>query len=105
MSVAILFDNPVPGDGRNYISVAAQGTYCKVWLPMAATMNLVWLPLFETGIPVLPADIPEVIMEFLVAAEFFNSAGHISLEERARGAALALERSLLGFPDGEVFIG
>lgn len=61
MSIALLVKSG--GDGDALVPVATQATFRQRWSPGCDALGLRWLPLFETGISLTAADLPEVLGE------------------------------------------
>jgi len=47
-----------------YVPIASQNGYRELCVAPARKLGLIWIPLFETGCPVPPESIAEVMAEF-----------------------------------------
>jgi hypothetical protein len=82
---------PPPGFPVNgYLPVAPQRTFTEEWLPRAERAGLQWVPLFETGTPLEPADIPYVVADLDTLAALVTAPELEHVAER-----IALLRDLL----------
>ena|ERR1019366_1309824 len=45
------------------IPLASHETFRRHWLPASRKLNLIWIPMFETGIPLQPGDVPDIVEE------------------------------------------
>lgn len=80
MSIALLVDNPINEFEKSVlVPVATESFFEKVWLPLAEEANLIWLPLFQTGITIEQED-KEVILNELACLLVKAQASQLSLE-------------------------
>ena len=89
MSVALLIEHD---DGRSdLVPVATEAVFSTHWQPLSQALGLIWIPLFQTGIPVDATDVDDVLDElgrFLDAARSTPDGGQVAV--RARGLIDAL---------------
>ncbi len=75
MSVAVVITYRNEGaSGRDYLPVATEDLFSAYWLPAAARLGLVWMPLFHSGTTVAIEDFPEVRAEFEQMRDLFAVA-------------------------------
>lgn len=98
MSVAIVitFHNE-DTTGAAYLPVATEEIFAAYWLPAAARLGLVWMPLFQSGTTVAIGDFPSVCAEFERMRDHFahapeNAAMIEHLRERSRWLCAELAR-------------
>ena len=61
MSVDLLVERP---DGSTrMIPLTSRSEFLRRWWPVTQELGLVWVPLLETGIPLQPDDVPEILAE------------------------------------------
>ena len=107
MSVAVLITRRNETDsGANYLPLATEDTFAQYWLPAAAELGCVWVPLFRTGTPVPLEDLPAVLAELERLRDYFERTPGMSedVRERSRWLVNALSR-LDPTEIREVFIG
>lgn len=63
MSVSLSVESNTLPNGSIYIPVAPQLTFTGDWLVVASTLELEWVPLFETGIYVTKEKVAFIIDE------------------------------------------
>lgn len=63
MSVAIVVSFKSPDRAPLYVPVATEALFSNAWLPAAERLGLSWVPRFELGADVPPADLPAVRAE------------------------------------------
>lgn len=98
MSVAVVITFRNEGTtGPTYLPVATEEIFAAYWLPAAARLGLVWMPLFQSGTTVAIENFPSV------RAEFEQMRGHFArapedaamiehLRERSRWLSAELAR-------------
>ena len=75
MTVAILITLRNEGAvGAPYLPVATEAIFSTYWLPAATRLGCVWMPLFQSGVPVEIEDFPEVRAEFEQMRDHFTQA-------------------------------
>jgi hypothetical protein len=72
VSIALLIMNrgADPESGR-LVPVATHAAFMAVWMPGASSLGLRWVPLFETGVVLESADLPDVIRELRAMHDWF----------------------------------
>lgn len=97
MSVAVLitYRDDVASPGPTYLPLATEESFAGQWLPAAATLGCVWVPLFQSGAPVSLEDFPAVLDELrrlrdLFAAEVDHSSA-AGVRERSAWLVRELE--------------
>jgi hypothetical protein len=63
MSIGLLLEYTAPTKKSDFVPIATEEAFYKYWQPGCAALHLQWVPLFHTGLPLEPADIPLVIEE------------------------------------------
>lgn len=60
-----LYIRPVgaPPEAGRLVPIATQDVFRRYWLPASQALSLVWVPLFETGLPLPSEDCPDVLAE------------------------------------------
>ena len=96
IAVVITFRNEGAA-GPSYLPVATENIFSSYWLPAAAQLNLVWMPLFQSGTAVAIEDFPEVRAEFEQMRDHFARAPEDAamiehLRERSRWLSAELAR-------------
>lgn len=109
MSVALLIQprGTDPEEAR-LVPIATQDVFKRHWLPACEALALRWVPMFETGIPLEPLDIPPVLTELRVLKRWAEQeAPEISdaIGERLDGLIAELVTLEEQAADVEVFIG
>ena len=62
MSVSLLITKQ--GDeNERIVPIATENVFIRYWKPLSAALDLQWLPLFQSGFIVDPADMPLVLAE------------------------------------------
>ena len=90
MSIAVVITLRNEGTaGDAYLPVATEDIFAAYWLPGAARLGLVWMPLFQSGTTIAIEDFPSVRAEFEQMRDYFahapDSAPMIEhLRERSR---------------------
>lgn len=98
MSVAVVITLRNEGSaGRTYLPVATEDIFSAYWLPAAARLGLVWMPLFQSGTTVAIEDFPSVRAEFAQMHDYFARAPEDAamiehLRERSRWLSDELAR-------------
>lgn len=64
MSVSLLIQNTRDKEKNLYFPISGQLTYKEEWIPLAERLNLIFIPLFLTGIPISKDNLESVIKEF-----------------------------------------
>ena len=89
MSVVLLIEHD---DGRSdLVPVATEAIFSTHWQPLCRALGLIWVPLFQTGIPVYAADVDDILDElgrFLDVARSTSDGGQVAV--CARGLIDAL---------------
>ena len=80
-----------------YLPVATEEVFATYWLPVAARLGLVWMPLFQSGMTVAIDELPSVCAEFEQMRDYFarapDDAAMIEhLRERSRSLSTGLAR-------------
>ena len=84
IAVVITFRNE-DTTGAAYLPVATEGIFAVYWLPAAARLGLVWMPLFQSGTTVAIDDFPSVCAEFEQMRDHFARAPeHAAMIEHLR---------------------
>ena len=73
VAVVITFRNE-DTTGPTYLPVATEEIFAAYWLPAAARLGLVWMPLFQSGTTVAIEDFPSVRAEFEQMRDHFARA-------------------------------
>ena len=98
MSVAVVITYRNEGTtGPSYLPVATEEIFATYWLPAAARLGLVWMPLFQSGTTVAIEDLPSVCTEFEQMRDHFARAPEDApmiehLRERSRWLSVELSR-------------
>lgn len=97
MSIAVVITTGNPGTGATYLPVATGEIFSVHWLPAAARLGLVWIPLFQSGTSVPIEDFPAVRVEFEQMRDYFAAAPVgapmiAQLRERSRWLSTELTR-------------
>lgn len=66
MSVSLLIEYTNSGEKNALFPFATQQSFIKYIIPLSNKLNLKWIRLFETGIPLVREDLPFVIMELRI---------------------------------------
>jgi hypothetical protein len=109
MSVGALVTFRQAEPRTEYLPLATESEFHRLWLPLANAHNLQWIPLFASGISLTTQDIPAVIEEFVQIQEAIATAeiapeAKTKMLDRARRLSLLLETLDLENVE-EVFIG
>ena len=94
--------------GDFYIPVAAESTFRDYWIPGCEALQLQWVPLFQTGIPVRCEHIPAVIAELEQLRVWMTQHPDQEMAEHLLGRMdrlLAELQRLQHHPELDVFIG
>ncbi|WP_033344098.1 hypothetical protein [Catenuloplanes japonicus] len=89
---------------RDYVPVASQRTFTEWWLPLALSLGLEYLPLFETGVILNAEDLGPVIREL----EIFSAQAPETVPEHVTEQARSLLSVLAALDPADVdefFIG
>ena len=105
MSVALLIERVDGEQVGDYLPIAGEAFFQKVWLPMCATLDLKLVPQFQGGRPFSNDDLPALIKEL----EKLQTNVNLDLEESGsllKRVGLLIDRlhDLKG-RDVELFIG
>ncbi|MET4023191.1 hypothetical protein [Bradyrhizobium sp. S3.2.12] len=73
VAVVITFRNE-DTTGPTYLPVATEEIFAAYWLPAAARLGLVWMPLFQSGTTVAIEDFASVRAEFEQMRDHFARA-------------------------------
>jgi hypothetical protein len=57
-----------------YLPVATEAIFSAHWMPIAARLGLLWMPLFQSGAAVAIEDLPAVRGEFDQLRDYFAQA-------------------------------
>lgn len=105
MSVALLLTSKSNPDHREFAPVATQAVFTSKWLPACSALKLEWVPLFETGIVVDPANIDAVLRELqLLRPWMMQQVGYAHESQRLARLIDGIEAARAN-PDLEIFIG
>ncbi|MCI0419200.1 MAG: hypothetical protein L0312_08275, partial [Acidobacteria bacterium] len=63
MSIGLMLAYAVPTKKGDFVPIATEEAFHKYWQPACTALQLRWVPLFHTGLPLKQADISEVIEE------------------------------------------
>jgi hypothetical protein len=61
MSVSMLIEHE--NEDSRLIPIATEQTFKDYWLPISAKLNLIWIPLFQTGLSLGKDDREDVLAE------------------------------------------
>lgn len=97
MSIAVVITLRNEGSaGEAYFPVTTEDIFAAYWLPAAARLGLVWMPLFQGGttvaieaFPSVRAEFEQMRDEFARAAERAPMIEHLRERSRLLGAELA----------------
>lgn len=95
MSVQLLIDGP--GDRGRSVPVASEQVFSRYWLPLSDGLGCVWIPLFQSGLPIGGEDLCEVIPEL---QRFISEAQSRLVEDAAWGGVAGRARGLLEALEG-----
>lgn len=75
MSVAVLitYHDGVASPGPKYLPVATERTFAEQWVTAATALGCVWMPLFQSGVPVPLEDFPTVLAELRQLRDYFTA--------------------------------
>ena len=79
MSVALLIENKVDKEKNKYFPISGQSTYKDEWLPIAQHLNLVFIPLFLTGIPISKDNLKPVIEEYVLLMTHLEQTREVNI--------------------------
>jgi hypothetical protein len=89
--------------------VATEDVFAAYWLPAAAELGLVWMPLFQTGTTVAVEDFAEVLGEFEQLRDHFaRMPDDAAMIEHVRQRSLWVSTELARLDPGtirDLFIG
>lgn len=84
MSVQLLIDGP--DDRGRSVPVASEQVFSRYWTPLSDGMGCVWIPMFQTGLPIDGEDRSEVILEL----QRFSAEAQSRLPEDAAWGGVAV---------------
>jgi hypothetical protein len=107
MSIAVIITyRDAASPGPRYLPLATEVVFSAHWLPAAAALGCSWLPLFQTGTPVDPDELPAVRAELERVRDHFARAPEASEQLRERSRWLVEELARLDPAEiREIFIG
>jgi hypothetical protein len=109
MSVVLLV-SPKAGavlvdDSSRTIPIATQETFRSYWKQGGQALGLRWVPMFETGTPVQPDDIPDVVLELRKLADWARRSNVPNPVVSRMDELIAALLKVQGSQDVDVFIG
>jgi hypothetical protein len=105
VSIALLLTSKSNPDQRELVPVAAQAIFAAKWLPACSVLKLEWVPLFETGIAVEPANVEAVVQELeRLRAWMTQQTGYAHESQSLTRLIDGIEAARTN-PDLEIFIG
>jgi len=63
MSVALLTEHD--NDTTDHVPVATEAAFSRHWQPLSARLGLVWVPLFQSGLPIEAIDLTSILDELV----------------------------------------
>jgi hypothetical protein len=63
MSVSLVVEYSDPEKNTRLIPIATERIFDEYWQPACKALGLKWIPLFQSGLPLPPEDIPDVLEE------------------------------------------
>lgn len=64
MSIALSIQpRGTPTEEARLVPIATQDDFKSYWLPACDSLKLIWIPMFETGLPLRLEDIQDVLAE------------------------------------------
>lgn len=63
MTVVLMIENPISEIEQSTIPISTEAFFTKAWQPLAKTLNLEWVSVFQTGIFITFSDKNNVLAE------------------------------------------
>lgn len=83
MSVALMLTiHEKENQSEFYLPIAGQDTFKTIWLPACLELNLIWMPLAETGFSFGINELPAVLDEFKHLKAHWQSKVETEIFER-----------------------
>jgi hypothetical protein len=70
MSVSLLIEYPDANNSSRMIPISTEDFFKTYWLPLAKSLELPWVQMFETGVIITLEDLPVVLNELKLMKEF-----------------------------------
>ncbi len=105
MSVSLLVTSKTDPAQRTLVPVAAQAIFKSRWLPGCEALNLAWVPLFETGIPVDASNTESVRQELARLRQWMTEQADYQYEVERISRLIQELESVKAREDLEVFVG
>lgn len=105
MSVGLLVTSKTDPDRRELIPVAAQQVFTSKWLPACSALDLEWVPLFETGIAVDPANAGAVLEELRRLRQWMSQRDGYEYEAERLSRLIDGVEDASKHPEFDIFIG
>jgi hypothetical protein len=106
MSIAVLISYRDSSRSETYVPLATESAFAEHWLPAAAALGCVWIPMFRTGTTISPEELPAVRAELEQMRDHFARVPGASEHVRERSRWIVEQLSQIE-PAAihEVFIG
>ena len=105
MSVGLLIISKSNPEQRDLIPIAPQKIFTSKWLPGCVALNLEWVPLFETGIPVDSSNVVPILRELDLLQQWMSERVDYAYEvERISRLIRELEKTRTQ-DDLDIFVG
>jgi hypothetical protein len=91
MSIAVLITYHDSVTSPSYLPLATEEVFARYWLPAAAALGCIWMPLFQSGAPVPLEDLPAVLDELRRLRDHFAADPSSAAGVRERSAWLVGE--------------
>ena len=65
-----------PMETGRVVPIATHDVFQRYWLPAVQALGLKFVPLFETGFPVSPDDLPDVLAELDTLSKWLEPHAH-----------------------------
>lgn len=75
MSVSLVMTKPGCADAARIVPVATEQAFAGDWLPACSALQLQWVPLFRTGLPIQPQEILPIVDELTQLRAFLTTQG------------------------------
>ncbi|WP_111858243.1 hypothetical protein [Acinetobacter sp. CFCC 10889] len=63
MTIVLMIENPINEIEQSTIPISTEAFFTKAWQPLAKTLKLEWVPIFQTGIFISFSDKNNVLTE------------------------------------------
>jgi hypothetical protein len=108
MSIALsVRSSDLPLETTKIVPIATSDAFKNYWIPISRSLKLVWIPLFETGVPINSEDVNDILSElYLIKTHLAEQSCEASEAIATRLNRLIEElESVAGKRDLDVYIG